>query len=61
MPIVQVHLIEGRTVEQKRKLVAEMTKAVVDSLDVKAEDVRIILSDMTKQDYSVGGVLFIDR
>ena len=61
MPIVQVHLIEGRTVEQKRKLVAEMTKAVVDSLDVKAEDVRIILSDMTKQDYSVGGVLFIDK
>jgi 4-oxalocrotonate tautomerase len=61
MPIVQVHLIEGRTVEQKRKLVAQMTKAVVDSLDVKAEDVRIILSDMTKQDYSVAGVLFIDK
>lgn len=61
MPIVEVHLIEGRTVEQKRKLVTEMTKAVVDSLNVKAEDVRIILSDMAKHDYSVAGVLFSDK
>lgn len=61
MPIIQVHLIEGRTVEQKRKLATEMTKAVVDSLGVKAEDVKIILSEMAKHDYAIGGVLFMDR
>ncbi|MGD0486157.1 MAG: tautomerase family protein, partial [Syntrophorhabdales bacterium] len=29
MPIIQVHLIKGRTVDQKRKLVANITDAVV--------------------------------
>ncbi len=61
MPIVQVHMIEGRTVEQKRKLVTEMTRVMVDTLGVKPEDVRIILQEMAKHDYSVAGTLFIDR
>lgn len=61
MPIIQVHMFEGRTLDQKRKLVASMTDAVVKSLDVKPEDVRIILQDMSRQDYSIGGVLAADR
>ncbi|MDI6638919.1 MAG: 2-hydroxymuconate tautomerase, partial [Bacillota bacterium] len=32
MPIVQIELIEGRTVEQKRALVEKVTKAVVESV-----------------------------
>jgi 4-oxalocrotonate tautomerase len=54
-------MFEGRTVDQKRKLVAEMTDAVVNSIGVKPEDVRIILQDMAKYDYSIGGKLVIDR
>jgi len=61
MPIITVNMFEGRTVDQKRKLVAEMTDAVVNSIGVKPEDVRIILQDMAKYDYSIGGKLVIDR
>lgn len=61
MPIIQVNMFEGRTVDQKRKLVAEMTDAVVKSIGVKPDDVRIIIQDMAKHDYSVGGKLVIDR
>jgi len=61
MPIIQVHMFEGRTVDQKRKLVAEMTDAVVKSINVKPEDVRIIIQDMAKYDYSIGGKLVIDK
>ena len=61
MPIIQVNLIEGRTVDQKRKLVVGMTEAVVDALGVKAEDVRIILQDMARHDYAVAGVLYMDK
>ncbi|HEY3275355.1 MAG TPA: 2-hydroxymuconate tautomerase [Syntrophorhabdaceae bacterium] len=61
MPIIHVHMIEGRTVDQKRKLVTEMTQAVVNTLGVKTEDVRIILQEMARHDYSVGGTLFIDK
>jgi 4-oxalocrotonate tautomerase len=61
MPIIQVNMFEGRTVDQKRKLVSAMTDAVVKSLDVKPEDIRIILQEMTKHDYAIGGLLFMDR
>jgi 4-oxalocrotonate tautomerase len=61
MPIIQVNMFEGRTVDQKRKLVANMTDAVVKSLDVKPEDVRIILQEMAKHDYAIAGLLSIDK
>ncbi|MCX5813154.1 MAG: 2-hydroxymuconate tautomerase family protein [Proteobacteria bacterium] len=61
MPIIQVNLIEGRTVEQKRKLVAGITDAVVKSLDVEPDTVKIILKDMAKHDYAIAGVLFVDK
>jgi 4-oxalocrotonate tautomerase len=54
-------MIEGRTLDQKRELVANMTDAVVKSLAVKADDVRIIIQEMTKQDYAVAGVLTADK
>jgi len=61
MPIIQVNMLEGRTVDQKRKLVANMTDAVVKSMDVKPEDVRIILQEMAKHDYAIAGLLFMDK
>jgi 4-oxalocrotonate tautomerase len=61
MPIIHVHLFEGRTVDQKRKLVAAMTDAVVKSLDTKPEAVRILLHDTSKNDLSVAGVLHSDK
>ena len=57
MPIIHVHMLEGRTQDLKKKLVANMTDAVVKSLEVKPEDVRIILMDMAKSNYSIAGVL----
>jgi 4-oxalocrotonate tautomerase len=57
MPIIQVHMLEGRTQDLKKKLVANMTEAVVKSLGVKPEDVRIILMDMAKSNYSIAGVM----
>jgi 4-oxalocrotonate tautomerase len=61
MPIIQVNLIEGRTTDQKRTLVAEVTQAVVKSLNCKPEDVRIMLNDMAKHDYAVAGALVADK
>ena len=57
MPIIHVHLYEGRTLEQKRKLVAAITDAVVKSVDAKPESVHILLHDMSKNNVSVAGVL----
>ncbi len=60
MPIVQIHMIEGRSVEQKRALVQKVTDAVCETINVTPEHVKIILSDMAKHDYAIGGVLKLD-
>lgn len=61
MPIIHVHMFEGRTIEQKRRLVEKMTDAVVTSLDVKPEDVKIILQDMPRHNVATAGVLASDK
>ena len=61
MPIVQVNMLVGRTVEQKRKLVAGITDAVTESLGVQAEQVRVMIHELGKEDYAIGGRTAADR
>lgn len=60
MPIVNLHILEGRTVDQKRKLVKSVTEAICTSLDVPADKVRIIVTNMDNDNYSIAGKLIID-
>lgn len=61
MPVVQIHLIQGRSVEQKRMLVKKITEAVCESVNVPAESVHVMLTDMKREDYGDAGVLHLDR
>jgi 4-oxalocrotonate tautomerase len=61
MPIIQIHLLEGRSTEQKRDLVRCVTASTCDALQVRPEQVRIILSEMSQEDYAIAGVLMKDR
>lgn len=61
MPILQIHLIEGRDMEKKKRLVKNVTQAVCESLDVKPEQVRIILSETARENYAVAGILFSEK
>ena len=61
MPIVQVNMLVGRTVEQKRRLVAGITSAVTESLGVQAETVRVMIHEMGKDDYAIGGKTAAER
>lgn len=55
MPICQIHLLEGRTVEQKRMLIEKITIAMVESIGSKPESVRVILTEMPKEHFGIGG------
>ncbi len=61
MPIIQVNMLEGRTTEQKRKLVSGITTAVIDALGVQAEQVRVMIHEMGKDDYGIGGKTAAER
>ena len=61
MPEVYIYAIEGRTLDQKRKLVKEVTEAVARNLDVAEDAVLIQLLESSREAKAKGGVLFSDR
>lgn len=60
MPIVTIKLLEGRSIEQKRALVKEVTEAISRTANAPKENIHIILEDMAKSDYATEGVLKSD-
>ncbi|MCL6593505.1 MAG: 2-hydroxymuconate tautomerase family protein [Alicyclobacillus sp.] len=61
MPLVQLHILEGRTPEMKKRLIAEVTDAVCRSLGAPAESVRVLVYELPKTHWSVGGKTMDER
>ena len=55
MPTYHVEIMEGRTVEQKKKLVAEITRVSVEILGGAPESVDIIIADIKRENWATGG------
>ena len=58
MPTYHVEMMEGRTVEQKKKLVAENTRVSVEILGGAPESVDIIITDIQRENWATGGKLW---
>jgi 4-oxalocrotonate tautomerase len=56
MPIIQVQILEGRSDEQIKAFISSLTESTVKTLGVKAEQVRVIVSDVPKKRWGVGGI-----
>lgn len=61
MPLIVVKMLEGRSVEQKRRLVREMTSVVAKYTGAPEEQVDVIIEDYPKENWAKGGVLFYDK
>jgi len=61
MPEVYVHAVEGRSLEQKRALVKDITEAVVKNFKVGADAVMVEIVESSKENKAKGGVLFSER
>jgi len=61
MPLVEIHLIEGRTDEQKKALLQAVTAAVHDSIGAPLESIRVWVQEFTPREYMIGGVLAAER
>ena len=55
MPVVKIDMWEGRTLEQKDALIREVTEAIVKALDVNPVNVVVILNEVSKDHWGVGG------
>lgn len=61
MPMIRVEMFEGRTVEQKRRIAARLTDALVEETGVSRGAVWVQFSDFARSDWALGGELYADR
>ena len=61
MPLIRVEMLKGRTQEQKRSLVKELTNSLIKTCGGAPEAVDVIITDIEKENWSVGGKLFSDQ
>jgi 4-oxalocrotonate tautomerase len=60
MPIIKVEMFTGRNREKKRALAKALTDAFVETCGGTAQSVQIIIEDIEKENWGVGGALAID-
>lgn len=60
MPVIQITMSQGRTVEQKRELVSVLTKETSKILNVGEESIRILIYEVSKENWGNAGVLGLD-
>jgi 4-oxalocrotonate tautomerase len=61
MPLVQITMLEGRTADQKRKLAARITDAMVEEAGARREAIVVTFNELSSESYASGGVLMADK
>ena len=55
MPFAQIHMMEGRTEEQKRAVIEKVTAALVEAVGAPIETVRVLITEVPKSQWGIGG------
>jgi 4-oxalocrotonate tautomerase len=58
MPLIQVTMVQGRTVEQKHALIRGLTAAMHDSTGTPVDRIRVAIYEVTADDWGIGGEPF---
>ncbi len=61
MPLVEIHLLEGRNDDQKRALLTAVTDAVHKSIGAPLDTIRVWVQEFSPKEYMVAGVLAADK
>lgn len=61
MPEVYVYAVEGRTLDQKRSLIKDITGSVTEHFKVAPETVMVQIIESPRHNKAKGGVLFSER
>lgn len=56
MPIINIQVLEGRPQEKIDKLMKDVTETVSESFGAPKQNIRVIVSEVPKTHWSIGGV-----
>jgi len=57
MPFINVKLAKGRTAEQKQNFVEAVTQAAVETLNVEADWITVVIDEYERDNWATGGTL----
>ncbi len=57
MPFLTVRMLAGRSSEQKRALVRDLTKAISRHLNVESDRVNVVIHEVEPGNWAIGGKL----
>ncbi len=60
MPHVEITLLKGRTLEQKRKVAARITDVLAEDAGAKREDTTVAFVEVDRESFAHGGKLVAD-
>lgn len=58
MPLIQVTMVEGRTVEQKHALIRNLSQSLAETLEVPLDRVRVAIYEVSADEWGIGGQPF---
>jgi 4-oxalocrotonate tautomerase len=61
MPVVNITWLEGRTVDQKRKVAQRITQVLMEEAGAKSESTHIVIVDIPATNFASGGVTVADK
>jgi 4-oxalocrotonate tautomerase len=61
MPILHLEMHPGRTVDQKRAFVREVTRVVIETLNCPPESVDVVINEVSREDWGKAGKLVADK
>ena len=60
MPFAQIYMIEGRTEEQKRAVIKEVTEALERAVGAPKQNIRVWIHDVPKENWGSAGESALD-
>lgn len=61
MPMLRLEMLTGRTLEQKRAFVQEVTRIAVETLNCPPESVDVVISEFARENWGKAGKLIADK
>lgn len=61
MPLIEIHLLEGRNKEQKKALLEAVTRAVHESIGAPLETIRVWIQEIPPDEFMTAGLLASEK
>jgi 4-oxalocrotonate tautomerase len=60
MPVIQITISQGRSIEQKRELIEVLTKETARIMKTQEEKIRILIYEVSKENWGNAGIIGLD-